>query len=121
MLERQTEKQLIVESPEQFLSKELRKKFGSIIQNIILFCIIQNIILFGSRARGDFYEGSDYDFLIVLKYKDQKVIKEIREIEVAFLDKYDKLAASLIFTEDEWKERLNFSIAKNIQRDGIIL
>lgn len=28
---------------------------------------VVNIILFGSRARGDYNEGSDYDFFVVLK------------------------------------------------------
>ncbi|MDA8053632.1 MAG: nucleotidyltransferase domain-containing protein [Deltaproteobacteria bacterium] len=28
---------------------------------------VDRIILFGSRARGDYEKGSDYDFLIVLK------------------------------------------------------
>lgn len=29
-------------------------------------CKLDRIILFGSRARGDYEEGSDYDFLVVI-------------------------------------------------------
>lgn len=42
------------------------------IKNIIIASLKQieyiSIILFGSRARGDFDKSSDYDILIILKY-----------------------------------------------------
>ena len=34
---------------------------------------VENIILFGSRARGDFKEGSDWDFFVVT---DKNIFKE---------------------------------------------
>ncbi|MBI4378469.1 MAG: nucleotidyltransferase domain-containing protein, partial [Nitrospinae bacterium] len=37
---------------------------------------LKKIILFGSRARGDSYEGSDYDILIVLDER-KKVYENI--------------------------------------------
>ena len=60
---------------------------------------IKELVLFGSRARGDYKDGSDYDFLIVVNEKNKEIIKSIRQVEVEFLDKFDILSASLIFNE----------------------
>ncbi len=58
---------------------------------------LEEIILYGSRARGDFREHSDYDFLIV--YKDLEDIDRIQDIvldaEVLVMDRYEKLASRL--------------------------
>jgi len=49
------------------------------IKEIIYACTseftVQNIILFGSRAKGDFNEDSDYDILVVLKEDTENSIK----------------------------------------------
>jgi predicted nucleotidyltransferase len=59
---------------------------------------LNRVILFGSRARGDAREGSDYDFAIILEKKNAKTIKAVRGTEVDFLDKYDTLSSSVIFS-----------------------
>jgi len=46
---------------------------------------ITRVILFGSRAKGVSKPGSDYDFLIVLKEKDRKIIDEIYNVVTDFL------------------------------------
>lgn len=46
---------------------------------------ITRVILFGSRAKGIPKPGSDYDFLIVLKEKDRKIIDEIYNVVTDFL------------------------------------
>lgn len=48
---------------------------------------IYRIILFGSRARGDFKEGSDWDFLVIVTRYDRKLIKEfLLEVRRALVD-----------------------------------
>ena len=49
---------------------------------------IVKIILFGSRAKGISKPGSDYDFLIVLSEKDQKIVEELYGIVTDFLLDY---------------------------------
>jgi predicted nucleotidyltransferase len=93
-------------------SKKIKNRFPN---------ILESIWLFGSRARGDFSEHSDYDFLIVFKEKNRELIKSVRELEVDFLDEYDILAASLIYDTFEWEKRKKFSIGRNILREGILL
>jgi len=79
------------------------------------------IILFGSRARGDNSDDSDFDFLLILKYKNQDVIRKLRQIELEFMNEYDKLVACLVYDSLEWEKRKNLPIGKNIQREGITL
>jgi predicted nucleotidyltransferase len=56
--------------------------------------MVKNIILFGSRARGDFSKYSDYDFLIITK--KTSTIKEKMEI----CKKVNKALAKLLIPSD---------------------
>ncbi len=55
------------------------KKLQEIINRILQIIIPDRIILFGSRARGDYREDSDYD-LLVIKSGVQDEIKIARKI-----------------------------------------
>ena len=79
------------------------------------------LILFGSRARGDWHEGSDYDFVVILRRKKPGMIDQVRDTEVDFLNRYDELSASLIYDEMEWERRRHLPIGVNIEREGIRL
>ena len=92
-----------------FFSNKIRKKLSS---------NIKNIVLFGSRARNDYNEGADYDFLIILKNKTPDIIDEIRDIEVDFLNEFDILSSALIFNEEEWEKSKRLPIGLNIMREG---
>ena len=93
-----------------FFSSNLRQRFGA---------NISDIFIFGSRARGDYHIGSDYDFEVIVKTKDKSVINGIMEIEVDFLNKFDELSGSLIYSEHEWQRKKRFPIGINIEREGI--
>ncbi len=82
---------------------------------------LKKIILYGSRARGNFSKGSDYDFLIVLDKRDEDVREQILHIEVEMLDKYDTLFASIVCDEKEWEKESKFPLGINIAREGIAL
>ena len=82
---------------------------------------LRRVILFGSRARGDAREGSDYDFAVILKKKNTKAIDAVRGAEVDFLDKYDTLSSSIIFNTAEWERHKNLPIGLNIAREGVLL
>ena len=93
-----------------FFAAELRRKLGD---------NLSRLRLFGSRARGDHWEGSDYDFLVVLKKKDAHMVDAVREVEVDFLNHFDQLSASLVYNEAEWKRRKIFPIGVNVEREGV--
>lgn len=98
--------------PAKYFSAILRKNLKS---------QIQEIILFGSRARGDFQENSDFDFLIIVKKKNKELLYSIREIEVNLLNKFNLLFASLIYEKKEWQKRKNLPIGINILREGKLI
>jgi len=93
-----------------FFSSALRKRLSG---------TIRQIILFGSRARGDAYEGSDYDFVVIVTERNKDIIDSIREVEVEFINRFDEVSASLIYNEEEWRRRRTLPIGINIEREGI--
>lgn len=83
--------------------------------------LIENVILYGSRARLDFSEYSDYDILIVLKKKDREIKEKIYEAGYIVFDLYSKLISCMIWDVSEWKRKQKFSIGRNIHKEGIVL
>ena len=79
------------------------------------------IILFGSRARGDNKDFSDYDFLIVLNDVNKYCKDTIIDEEVEILNKYDKLASTIVYSSNEWENIKKFPLGINILKEGINL
>ena len=82
---------------------------------------IHEIILFGSRARGDNGPNSDYDFLVIVNKKSQKLYDIIREIEIMVLNKFDLLSGSIICEKEEWEKNKKFPVGRNIEREGVLV
>jgi len=82
---------------------------------------VRRVILFGSHARGDARDGSDYDFAVVLEKKSSKILDDVRMTEVEFLNKFDTLSSSIVFNETEWQKHKKLPIGLNIEREGIQL
>jgi len=80
---------------------------------------LREIVLFGSRARGDHTEHSDYDFLIILDTEDLQLKEEIRDLEVKMMDTYNVLVSALIFSVFAWEKRLTMPLGLNIRKEGI--
>jgi uncharacterized protein len=66
---------------------------------------IKEIVLFGSRARGDHEKYSDYDMLLIVDKRDKSLKKTVVDIEVDILDKYEMLIGSIYFEPDEWERK----------------
>ncbi|HZV69302.1 MAG TPA: nucleotidyltransferase domain-containing protein [Saprospiraceae bacterium] len=78
------------------------------------------VILFGSRARGDFREDSDWDFLILLNvHLDQSrkelILEKLYEIEL----QTDFILSSIIHTKTEWEDRSVTPLYSIIKQEGI--
>lgn len=80
------------------------------------------IILYGSRARGDFRKYSDWDFLILI----EETISD--EQEMLIKDKiYDleletgEVLCSIIHSKKEWENLQITPFYKNVDREGILL
>ena len=81
------------------------------------------IILFGSRARGDWHEESDWDFLILSELDERNEIKE--KIRQDVLEEIEHKTFNVVFTlfhnKKAWEE--NYSVTPlyyNIEEEGII-
>jgi uncharacterized protein len=80
---------------------------------------LRGIILYGSRARGDAREGSDYDFLVLLDQVDTAAKNMVRDIEIAMLDRYDALVSALVMTPQAWERRAALPLGRNVAREGV--
>jgi predicted nucleotidyltransferase len=78
------------------------------------------VILFGSRARGDFRADSDWDFLILTKGKASRQLQDtIRELLYSIELSTEQVITSVIENEDEWQRYRESEFFKNVSRDGI--
>lgn len=82
------------------------------------------VVLFGSRARGDFHEESDWDILI-LADKEESDFNFKKEIRNALFDlelKYGEVITGIICNKFFWKNKLDVSpLYLEVQKDGLVL
>ncbi|RQW06577.1 nucleotidyltransferase domain-containing protein [candidate division KSB1 bacterium] len=82
---------------------------------------LKNVYLFGSRARGDAWEGSDYDMALVVKDRDRNLEEAVLDVSTFLLDEFEVFVSTQIFTEDEWQIESKGSMGKNIIKEGVEL
>ena len=80
------------------------------------------IILFGSRARDDWHEESDWDFLILSELDEQNKVKEkIREDVLEEIEyKIFEVVFILFHNKEAWEQ--NYSVTPlyyNIEEEGL--
>jgi predicted nucleotidyltransferase len=80
---------------------------------------VKGVILFGSQARGDATEKSDYDLLVVLDKKTPSNRDAVLDTGTEMLNRYDRLFAALIYDEQEWSRTRRFPIGWNIEQEGV--
>jgi predicted nucleotidyltransferase len=82
---------------------------------------ILRLVLYGSRARGDAEEGSDYDFLAIVDEMGSDLKEKIIDAEVEFLNAFDEVSACLVFDETGWEWMKNSPLGINIEKEGILV
>ena len=82
---------------------------------------VRNIILFGSRARGDDEPDSDYDFLLVLDRISSALINRVDELAADFLYEYNVVFSVFPVSEANYKKQKFNPLFLNIRHDGITL
>jgi predicted nucleotidyltransferase len=91
---------------------ELKKYFSS---------RLKKIILFGSRARGEHSQESDYDFMLILDKVTKKDKEFVDKLESKMLLSHFVLFSTFLFDENELISRRYEPFVMNIKREGIIL
>jgi predicted nucleotidyltransferase len=94
----------------QAFASELRGRLGS---------RVRQIRLYGSRARGEAREGSDYDFLVVVDSRTPQLRRIVLDVETGLMDRYGALVATVLRSEEEWRQSQAFPLARNIMREGV--
>jgi predicted nucleotidyltransferase len=79
----------------------------------------ERIILFGSRARGEADEHSDYD-VIVIKRTQRPFLERLREM-VPFLVEFGRPAEILVYTPEEFEQMSETGFGWIVRREGILL
>lgn len=80
------------------------------------------IVLYGSRARGNFKEDSDWDILILLntiiseRLKEQ-IRDELFEIEL----ETEQTISSIIQSKENWQDLHITPFYQNVEKEGILL
>lgn len=82
---------------------------------------MRKVVLFGSRARGDGRDDSDYDDVVVVDRRSPDVREALLEIEVDILDRHGSLVACLLRDEREWTASQGFPIGLDVAREGVAL
>ena len=82
---------------------------------------LTSLILYGSRARGDAKDYSDYDFLAIVDQKTEEIEDKILDISVDTLNQFDRITSCHVWEEKDWELKKRFPIGKNIIREGILL
>jgi predicted nucleotidyltransferase len=81
------------------------------------------VILFGSRARGDFHDESDWDVLILVD-KEETDFNFKRKIRNALFElqlKFNEGISTIIRNRDFWDESNATPFFWEIQKDGMVL
>lgn len=79
------------------------------------------VILFGSRARNDAREDSDWDLLIILN-KDKMSVSDIERYACPFMElgyEAEEEINPIVYTRKEWENRKFTLFHHNIEKEGI--
>ena len=81
------------------------------------------IILFGSRARGDERADSDWDIIILVPYQvtlkdEQRFRHELFSVEL----EYEQPISTFVFSKIDWEDKFKVTpLYQNVQQEGIYL
>jgi len=81
------------------------------------------IILFGSQARGDAHDGSDWDVLVLLD-KEQITLAEYDDVSYPMTELGWDMGESIntiLYTKREWEKDIANPFVINVNREGIVL
>ncbi len=77
------------------------------------------VILFGSRARGDFRKDSDWDFLVLLDRPLTPGLKSLILDNLYYLElEYNSIISAIIHSKSEWEELAVTPIYQIIKKEG---
>lgn len=84
---------------------------------------LDQLILFGSRARGDYKPYSDYDILVVIEEKDRRVVDALYDATMEVLYRTQRLISLKIYRKADFDKfaALPTPFLSNVLREGVTL
>ena len=82
---------------------------------------IKEMVIYGSKARGQAHADSDLDVLLIVKNDAAGLKRDLRWIGYLLAAKTDVLPSILAYTEKEWESRgrSGSTFRKAVERDGV--
>ncbi len=112
----------LVERDSESLNETIKAKISRILHQNSL--TLEEIILFGSRARGDFDRHSDYDILVIVteqvEMRDKIDIIEAIRTELAMLMISSDIILKSQTEVDYYKEKIG-SVVREAFKEGVLL
>lgn len=82
---------------------------------------LKQVILFGSRARGEDTSGSDYDCLIIVDEVSKSVKDIIDEVSGEVLYQFNVVISALLISEEKHNRQIYSPLLMNIDKEGVVL
>ena len=67
--------------------------------------LVQEIVIFGSKARGEARPDSDLDVLVVLREGDRETKRRVRHLGHSLAVTSDAVPSIMVYTREEWSSR----------------
>ncbi|WP_297971200.1 nucleotidyltransferase domain-containing protein [uncultured Bacteroides sp.] len=82
-----------------------------------------HVLLYGSRARGNFHEDSDWDILVILNKPkiEQNDYDEVVYPLTALGWKIGEMIIPVVYTREEWQQSSFTPFYKNVEQDSIVI
>jgi predicted nucleotidyltransferase len=84
---------------------------------------VQEMLIYGSKARGQAHAESDVDVILIVKNDAKALKRELRRVGYLLAAKTDALPSILAYTEEEWESRRESgsTFRKAVERDAVRL
>lgn len=92
------------------LSETLKKELGN---------SIKDLILFGSRARGEAYPESDYDVLVLVDKETKELEEKIFNISGEIGWEYNAIIIPFVYEKNYYERRKYNPLFMNIRKEGV--
>ena len=82
------------------------------------------VVLYGSRARGDHRQDSDWDIHIIVPGQESLTLQEIDDfaypLEMVGWD-FEEYISTCVYSDHDWNLRKNLPFYQNVEKDKIIV
>ena len=83
--------------------------------------MIERMVIYGSKARGDDHPDSDLDVLLIVKNEAAHLKRPLRRIGYELAATSDAVPSILAYTQDEWESRRESGapFQQAVERDAV--